>query len=906
MKIQILKLPSNRKALGGTLQTHGSDFSNGLMSIEAGSTHENNPYDGVQLGVDLQGTPNLVEEGETVWDDYVFSNRLICDDKTKAMFHISKKTELTFATLSKKLEKESEERPNDPVSAAALKAQMQDLADQQERQKQEMEAERAEEAFNALSDEEKVALMQQAAEQEQMAQEQAMAEEQAAMQQPSPEEMTAMGQQMSPEEAAMMQQQMAAQGGMPMGEPVPEGYAYGGELGENGNVFDLGGDIDKWLVTKGVKPEHYEAIKKAIEKGVSSRRYKSGGMAPYNVQTFETILDNIMKGKDNIVSKNTATYWRSGITDRHRKHFNYLVNDLGMDRETAFALSMPDYEDFAYIDKSKEAEGRFKKDLESEYLKLVGNNTSSPSPAQTSVETNQSAAAQQRKQAIDNARTSQKPGYSAPLSEYRVENGRRVVYPYKNVKYPTAEAANEAAGRTIYAVEGKKSEEVTPAANASSGKGTATLYPNITPYAYSDSWEGFDYYNPETKQYDPNYSKFAKGISQDWVNRIFSEGHPYGDMSRYLEKNSGYMPTPQEVASLATDGRYSDMHKAVAQAYQDYLNHVDPVTGQIIASPTEGQPVAAKPLEEVYPDVPIPSGRAAKMASISRNDMSPLPDDSAVRKDAVATSPTVAAPAATKTEPETKIVPNLMPDTYYGVFGAGIPLLMQLAGVGKPDTSEFDAIMANAARAYHTASNKYLGNYMKYKPLDTWFTQAKIDAQARATDRAIGQSGTNQGAKIAGFLQNGYNSQLASGEALRADNKYNREDEFKTGEFNRGTDMFNAQAYNQLSQFNAEQANRAGQYTAQLGLNAAAQKADLDRWFNSNLYQNVNAVVDRVNQWEKWKRDHNTIAKMAADQLFGVLGDKQYSGLGFVKRVPAANGGPIKKKKGKKKGGLTV
>lgn len=28
------------------------------------------------MGVDEEGNPNLVEEGEVVWEDYVFSNRL--------------------------------------------------------------------------------------------------------------------------------------------------------------------------------------------------------------------------------------------------------------------------------------------------------------------------------------------------------------------------------------------------------------------------------------------------------------------------------------------------------------------------------------------------------------------------------------------------------------------------------------------------------------------------------------------------------------------------------------------------------------------------------------------------------------------------------------------------------------
>ena len=163
-------------AFGGDMETNISDFPTGLTHIDAGGTHSENPYDGVQMGVDREGNPNLVEEIEVVYDDYVFSNRIYCDEETKQKFHISKKREITFAELAKKLEKEIAERPNDPISEAGFKAQMQTLEEEQERQKQEMEAERAREAFEALPPEEQVAMMNRTNQEEQMAQ-QAMAQQ---------------------------------------------------------------------------------------------------------------------------------------------------------------------------------------------------------------------------------------------------------------------------------------------------------------------------------------------------------------------------------------------------------------------------------------------------------------------------------------------------------------------------------------------------------------------------------------------------------------------------------------------------------------------------------------------------------------------------------------------------------
>ena len=229
-------MPSSLFAFGGDMQTNGADFPSGLMHIDAGSQHELNPNEGVQLGVDNEGTPNLVEENETVWNDYVFSARIPIDQTTKEVFHIGKKREMTYADLSKKLEKEIAERPNDPISKSAFEKQMEMLEEQQERQKQEMEAERAKAAFDALSPEEQTALMQQRAQQEAMAQqtaqEQAIAEQQA-MQQPTPEEM------------AMVQQQQMMQADdsqAALGQSSPSYYNNGTvALAEGGKLYKKGG-----------------------------------------------------------------------------------------------------------------------------------------------------------------------------------------------------------------------------------------------------------------------------------------------------------------------------------------------------------------------------------------------------------------------------------------------------------------------------------------------------------------------------------------------------------------------------------------------------------------------------------------------------------------------------------------
>ena len=122
--------PISTFAYGG--QTHGADFTNGLTYIEAGGTHESNPYEGVPFGVDQEGTPNLVEEGEVVWNDYVFSNRLKVPKSFKDKYRVGKKKNASYADVAEFLAKESDERPNDPISKAGLDANLSRLAESQE------------------------------------------------------------------------------------------------------------------------------------------------------------------------------------------------------------------------------------------------------------------------------------------------------------------------------------------------------------------------------------------------------------------------------------------------------------------------------------------------------------------------------------------------------------------------------------------------------------------------------------------------------------------------------------------------------------------------------------------------------------------------------------------------------
>ena len=117
-------------ALGGPLNTHGADFLNGVTYIDAGGTHEENPNTGVPAGVDANGTPNLVEEGEVIWNDYVFSNRIEVPEDLCKKYKLTEGA--TFAEAVRKLTAESEKRPNSPIDKDTINSILTELQVRQE------------------------------------------------------------------------------------------------------------------------------------------------------------------------------------------------------------------------------------------------------------------------------------------------------------------------------------------------------------------------------------------------------------------------------------------------------------------------------------------------------------------------------------------------------------------------------------------------------------------------------------------------------------------------------------------------------------------------------------------------------------------------------------------------------
>ena len=155
----------------GNFDTHGGYFApKDYMKVEAGGSHEENPNGGVQIGVDSQGVPNLLEEGEPVYKDYVYSDNIKASERFLKDNNIPDKYagEL-YSRIADKLFEEAEERPNDPISRNGLEAMLGRLADAQEGQKAYNEQKSLERELKKLSPEELAALEGMIASEEQQA-----------------------------------------------------------------------------------------------------------------------------------------------------------------------------------------------------------------------------------------------------------------------------------------------------------------------------------------------------------------------------------------------------------------------------------------------------------------------------------------------------------------------------------------------------------------------------------------------------------------------------------------------------------------------------------------------------------------------------------------------------------------
>lgn len=223
----------NYFAYGGQMMS--GNWSNGVVEINEGNTHEKNPLGGVLMGLDSQGVPNLVEEGEVIFNDYVFSNRLKITAKQVEEMHLDPKLEgLPFSEAAKKIQEESSIRPLDNISKNTLVDGLSKLTVAQEETRMKKERQRVMRAIKNMDPQELSML-------------QGMPMETMQSEMPT-----------TPEEAINPMQEPQFADSTPRAyktiqEEMPEQYAFGGQManyfdgpGSKSNFLETFGDISKF------------------------------------------------------------------------------------------------------------------------------------------------------------------------------------------------------------------------------------------------------------------------------------------------------------------------------------------------------------------------------------------------------------------------------------------------------------------------------------------------------------------------------------------------------------------------------------------------------------------------------------------------------------------------------------
>ena len=736
--------PLSTFALGGDMQTNGGDFSNGLAHIDAGGSHEENPYDGVQVGISREnGQPNLVEEGETIFDDYVFSQRIKADAKTKKKFHIGKNADISYADLSKKLEKESLERPNDPISQNGLKKQLHNLADEQERQK----GEEIQDAFEQLPPEQQQAIMQQVAMQEQQTQEAQQMQNEEQLQNAQQEEQL-QGQQDNGE-------QMEEEPNMEEGN-TEQINACGGKM----NRFDNGGDMKRKIYNLLKTPTDREFDKWA-------EKHNIGKIDDWkNILKNKSFIDAL--GKDNpMLGDALSRGYDFGAyipTKNGKLTFDFTHGGWGKEDYDAWNGST----DAAWKEAVKK--GLVKKGMKSEEIGKA---------------------------------LSQTDAYKRGSNWLKENEENRLFYLQQILNSKDApEAAKQYAAR----------------------------------YVDNNGW--------------------LKDVKRDYQT-IFED--PNGTGVRNTHPGT-YWKTPNEMLRNKMSG--------------NFVVNDDGTVDEIIGDVPEGWNGTG-------------SYKWQDADSDYEYNYNKRPVDSVVTPDK-------------KGKVENEEYEPIHKPTWgrtAGLLGPAVGLGMQALGIGKPDYSGMDAALEITNGSPALAHAQFIGNRLKYRPMDIWYEQNRMDANSRATDRAILNNASPMGTKMAGLLANGYNSQIADGELYRKALEYNDAQRQRVAEFNRGTDMYNANAANQVSATNAQIANNNRQLRAQMKMDAARQRMAADAAWNQGIYGNVNGLFAGLGAWGKENVQHNMIADMAADGLFGTMSDKQNIGKSYIRKKKAACGGKISRKK---------
>ena len=803
---------------------HGGYFSlqPELIKINQGGTHEQNPLDGVPMGFDENGIPNLVEEGETIFDDYVFSNRLAPTEKQLAEGGLATKyKDHTFADISEKIAKQFEETPVDPIARDSFKESMQRLKTIQEQVREENAVPEAQQMPEQSIAPEGMESVGQATMEDQMSMEQ-MPEE---VPQEVPQDMM--------EQVPIQPEMMQAYGG--------NLFATGGDLGDEDDVISESNKYSYYNYSPGQRINRFIVISedrtpvidnKEIARIAKDRALREGvkegtpGFDQLYKQKLSELTERVKRNAADIVRENKKSEdaynnarAKQYLTEQGYPNLSIKDKDLlgKVDEDTAKGLQdilgsklsvtssveTPSFEDEPMgpsVDetigppKPTNLQGRKTDGVAGQTVNAKTGAGNSSARANTALYKEGTTAEQKRelwynssgKALTDNLRAAAKSWKDQGLTGDALTSERR--------KY--AEALN--AVQQAYA----------KAYEAGYDPTTRTSNKDAAVQALQELWEknsGNKYFNDLVKAMNTQGNS-GDNSARGWVDGL------WGDITR--NRNWGLSEYFSDANKNVGD-YYPELAQAIKEAGFTYTP-TTPYGDDGYKAYTFGLQSDRQSMGDTMQEIKTPAGsplspfkEQPNELAIQRPEVALTPEQERIQRRAQRQE----ARQERREAREAQGLPTWM--RYAPIAGSAISAIWDMAQ--KPDYSVAEAAERIASNTPRARFNP-IGNYLTYRPVDRNFYLNQVRNQGLATDRGIlNASGANQGAAAASLLASQYNTQNAIGNSLMQQELANRQNEQQVAQFNRGTDQYNSQGLFNESVYN----QRAGMHSGQYALTAA-------------------------------------------------------------------------------------
>lgn len=854
-------------AFGGELGTNGTDFTTGLLEINAGGDHEENPFEGVQLGFDAQGIPNLVEEGETVYNDYVFSKRLQVPPFMRRQLGLGGniKDEISFAAASKKIASAAKDRPNNPMDEAYLEDALAKLANVQEAERARMQAENTNmmlERINALPTD-------------------------------------------------MYEQGLAG---------LSEIAACGGKI----NKYADGGAME-WLKQNHPNIANKEAIAKVMDKRAKVIGYKAKDQS--KVYNYENVY-NDMLANNAPIGRNNEKLFNSLVSDGMPKEVAFsLAYPTRLSYPyggTNYAQELSAARDAAYnklVRKNSQSSNNTNKGQSTgEPLPTIDwNNTGYRMPGldngdsgSTSISGNRSSKAAttsgattptnsnvgtgNRRSATNAGATRSTTRIAAPRAatvapdsgiiapQELVENGTWNLGNYDWLNNPQYQAGNQGIPYSRSAAE----NDIRNIENSDS-------YKAWTDYVLNN-WD-----NPDVQNYLRELDTRAGGNhlmtdNPEEARQYFRDARNDGRWG-YYHLTPGMSNTPTaavegSVAPAPENGPYN--FEDVAKAEGIDLNNNQTPLGRVFHA-MDGDAYDGYIEGEMDPNV---VGAETRRETLPNGDVviyhAGVGNGGGVSGDAgnagVSDNNGAAIAGA-----DGKIKPLDTWMRYAPAIGAGIMTLTDALGLtNKPDYTYANKLEAAAERLGYAPNVQYkpIGDYMRYRPFDRLFYANQLQANARATDRNLMNiSGGNRATAASGMLANWYNTNNNMGNLYRQAEEYNQAQRERVADFNRRTNMFNSQMDLEANMANARYRQQAAHASLQGLAQAAALRDSIDQRIGASRSANITNLLTSLGNIG---RENFAINQINDDDAFN-YGITTRGTTPFKGRKTTAFGGEIEK-----------